>query len=521
MSIESFPSNAVYYFRTQYNEYQYISNLQTGSIVNLTGIVASFKDSRKSRGTDFTNSCIIFDKSCAIPGGGLLINFFRPLKKDLPLFNDDTGAILLRNLRINPYNINMQGISRIDTEWILFDKKGNMQSKSNNKISLLFEEETFIKDLCFWWKDKSGLAHGIISKKRPILIRDIIPNSFYEIIGEIVKTFPINSNGYTIYLTDYTSNSLLHSYEWGMSSKWNGPYGKMTIQCSLWDSTAMFARNKLYEGEIVQVSNLLGRLNRDGILEGVVHGDKQYPDKIFITKPSKDNFYVKELIARKSLYNKKFLNDKKILKEISKENQYKEKTTVLTSSANINLNIVCAHQHIPITQIGDILSSLNPKPLYVAQKFRIRARVIDFLPVNLEDFARPFCKSCQETYIKKCRCYSVYPLDEVFIWQFAFLFEGQDSACIPVIFFGDDAQMLLNNESIMPTNLRKDKKTLALLRQKLSLIYGDLEETLLSGQHYNHIQTPWFELCIMEYIVHESKTGKEQRRWRAFGIKLI
>ncbi|QSL64819.1 hypothetical protein MERGE_002122 [Pneumocystis wakefieldiae] len=456
MSVQPLPSNSIYYFHTKYNEYQYISNLQAGSIVNLTGIVASFKDSRKSRGTDFTNSCIIFDK---------------PLEKDLPLFNDNTGAILLRNLRINPYNINMQGISRIDTEWILFDKK----------------EETFIKDLCFWWKSKNALAYGIVSKKRPTLIHDIVPNSFYEIIGEIVKTSPINSNGYTICLTDYTSNSLLNSYEWGMGSKWSGPYRKMTIQCSLWDSTAMFARNKLYDGEIVHVSNLLTRLNRDGILEGVVHGDKQYPDKVFITIPSKNNSYVKELIARKSLYNKKMLNDKKVLKEISKENIYQEKTTVFTSPTNINLNIVCSHQHIPITPIGDILSSLNLKPLHVARKFRIRARVIDFLPVDLEDFARPFC---------------------------------QDSACIPVIFFGDDAQMLLNNESIMPTNLRKDKKTLGLLRQKLSLIYGGLEEALLSGQHYNHIQTPWFELCIMEYIVHESETGKEQRRWRAFGIKL-
>lgn len=236
-----------------------------------------------------------------------------------------------------------------------------------------------------------------------------------------------------------------------MGSKWSGPYRKMTIQCSLWDSTAMFARNKLYDGEIVHVSNLLTRLNRDGILEGVVHGDKQYPDKVFITIPSKNNSYVKELIARKSLYNKKMLNDKKVLKEISKENIYQEKTTVFTSPTNINLNIVCSHQHIPITPIGDILSSLNLKPLHVARKFRIRARVIDFLPVDLEDFARPFCKSCQETYIKKCKCCSTYPLDEVFIWQFAFLFEGQDSACIPVIFFGDDAQMLLNNESIMPT----------------------------------------------------------------------
>lgn len=79
----------------------------------------------------------------------------------------------------------MQGISRIDTEWILFDKKGNIQSKSSNKISLLFEEETFIKDLCFWWKSKNALAYGIVSKKRPTLIHDIVPNSFYEIIGEV------------------------------------------------------------------------------------------------------------------------------------------------------------------------------------------------------------------------------------------------------------------------------------------------------------------------------------------------
>lgn len=386
-----------YCLRTRYNEYQYISNLQASSIVNVIGIIASFKGARKSRGTDFTNSCIIFDKSCAIPGAGLLINFFRPLEESLPMFNDSTTAILLRNFRINPYNINMQGISRIDTEWVLFDKKGIIQSKSNNKVSLLSEEEIFVKNLCFWWKNKNGSAPDIVSKKRPTLIRDITPKSFYEIVGEIVKTFPINSNGYTIYLTDYTSNPLLHLYEWGKVSKWNGPYGKMTIQCSLWDSTATFARNKLYEGEIVQVSNFLGRLNRDGILEGVVHGDKQYPDKVFITKASKDNFYVKELMIRKSLYKKDFLIYKENMEKILKENEYDGKTAILTPPIDVNSNIICEYQHIPITPIGDILSSPNPKSLFVAQKFRIRARVIDFLPVNLEDFARPFCKSCQET----------------------------------------------------------------------------------------------------------------------------
>ncbi|CCJ29718.1 unnamed protein product [Pneumocystis jirovecii] len=493
-------SNDTYGFRTQYNEYQHISNLKAGSIVNIIGIIASFKDARKSRGTDFTNSCIIFDKSCTAPGSGLLINFFKPLENSLPLFNDNTAVILLRNLRVNPYNLNVQGVSRIDTEWILFNKKGNIQSKSNSNVSLLHEEELFVRDLCIWWKNKDGSAPDIISKKKLTLICDIVPNSFYEIIGEIIKTFPINSNGYTIYLTDYTSNSLLHHYQWGKVSKWNGPYGKMTLQCSLWDSTAAFARNKLHEGEIVQISNLLGRLNRDGILEGVVHGDKHYPDKVFITKISRDEIYVKELIIRKSLYKSNFLINKEIQEKNSK--------------------VTCAYQHIPITLIGDILSFLSPKPLFVPQKFRIRARVIDFLPVDLKDFARPFCKSCQETYIAKCCCYTSYPPDEAFIWQFAFLLEGQDCACIPVIFFGDDAQILLNDDSIMPTNLRKDKKTFNLLKQRLSIIYGNLEEAFSSEQH-NRIQTPWFELCIMEYIVRKTKTDKGQRRWRAFGIKLL
>ncbi|KAG5519992.1 hypothetical protein PMAC_001068 [Pneumocystis sp. 'macacae'] len=506
---QSPPSSETHCFCTQYNEYQHINNLKAGSIVNVVGIVASFKGARKSRGTDFTNSCIIFDRSCTAPGSGLLINFFKPLEKYLPLFDNNTAAILLRNLRINPYNTNIQGISRINTEWVLFSKEGSVQSKSSNDVSLLYEEELFIRDLCFWWKKKDGSAPDIISRKKPTLICDIVPNSFYEIIGEIIKTFPINSNGYTIYLTDYTSNSLLHDYRWGKVSKWNGPYGKMTIQCSLWDSTATFARNKLHEGEIIQVSNLLSRLNRDGILEGVVHGDKYYPDKVFVTKTS-DDVYTKELIIRKSLYKKYFLVDKKILEKNSKNHEYEKKNAILASPVNINLNTTCAYQHIPITPIGDILSFLSPKPLFIPQKFRIRARIIDFLPINLEDFARPFCKSCQETCSP----------DEAFIWQFAFLLEGQDCACIPVIFFGDDAQIFLNDDSIMPTNLRKDKKTFNLLKQKLSIIYGNLEETLSSGQ-YNRIQTPWFELCIMEYIVQKTKTDKGQRRWRAFGIKLL
>src|SRR5271169_5586655 len=59
---------------------------------------------------------------------------------------------------------------------------------------------------------------------------------------QVVKTYP--GHPHTLYVTDYTQNTSLHTYLWQPGNNdWKGPYGKYTLQITCWDDTAVQASN--------------------------------------------------------------------------------------------------------------------------------------------------------------------------------------------------------------------------------------------------------------------------------------
>ncbi|MDI1489476.1 MAG: hypothetical protein OHK93_008755 [Ramalina farinacea] len=196
------------------------------------------------------------------------------------------------------------------------------------------------------------------------------------------------------------------------------------------------------------------------------------------------------------------------------------------SKKDINPNVHCAHHTIPTRPLSDIKSfshhqNTTPKGTTYTLPFqniksRLSARIIDFYPPNLEDFsvrlpkgpnAEYACLSDNESpglgpstsspspsssedeanqpdssLTQSTRRSSSTTKKSKWEWRFSLtLIDSSHPPKTPlkpddmiqVFITGQDAEHLLKLDA---TDLRKDSETLAALREKLFLLWGDLEE---------------------------------------------
>lgn len=168
------------------------------------------------------------------------------------------------------------------------------------------------------------------------LIKDITPQTFADLVVQVIKTFPENGRC-ILYVTDYTTNkSLFHyalhdddevypregdtfSYISRPKRTWPGPFGQMTLQVTLWEPHATFAQQNVKEDDIVLLSNVhikFGRGNEQ--IEASIHTDRLNPDRIHVSViGGYDDPRIKELLRRKREYWKKLKeNDARLGKDV-------------------------------------------------------------------------------------------------------------------------------------------------------------------------------------------------------------
>ena len=132
------------------------------------------------------------------------------------------------------------------------------------------------------------------------LIKDVTVNKFYDITVEVVKKFPGEYNACELYVSDYTTNSLLFNYPspdeednemnytgdpFGFMApaarrEWPGPYGPMVLKVELHEPHASVARDKVKEGDFVFLQNVRIKMSNQNKLEANLWGDSRYPNKI-------------------------------------------------------------------------------------------------------------------------------------------------------------------------------------------------------------------------------------------------
>jgi hypothetical protein len=167
------------------------------------------------------------------------------------------------------------------------------------------------------------------------LLKDVKPDGFYNILGQVVRIFDGALGTVTVYLSDYSANSFFYPYAWDVGQEsdthgrdeygnnkakpmadkaWPGPYGKLTIQLTLFDAHAQFVREYVKADQWLLLKNVHMKFGKNGeSLEGFLRGDpNQYEGTVRVEvmeqKQEKDENDARwtDAVRRKYEYEKKF-----------------------------------------------------------------------------------------------------------------------------------------------------------------------------------------------------------------------
>lgn len=324
--------------------------------LNLMGVVTDYLPPTRSRGTDWMCTFTIADSTLGGGDDGLKVRFFKPAQTELPRIQSTGDVVVLRNVKVKQWSGMTIVLPSWGSSWIVFPSDTIPTKAPSNHVLLQhvkdmrapaasISESLYAVTLCND-QDRSRFAAHVesnaqstptspprqkpsssmapIQRQKFSWIENVVVDKFYDLVGQVVKLY--HNNGRTeLYITDYTSNNLLYAYEWGReseesrrdgdpygyaprtSNKWRGPYGKMTLTVTLWPPHSHFAHSDVKEDDFVSLRNVRIKYSADSKVEGVLHTDNRYPDRIEISvlKDHQDD-RVKDALRRKREYGKQF-----------------------------------------------------------------------------------------------------------------------------------------------------------------------------------------------------------------------
>jgi protection-of-telomeres protein 1 len=295
----------------------------TGSFI---GVLTHIREPFKSKGDDLILQFTIQDEFSGGSVGHNTISsigcrLFRRSKDELPKNGAIGDLVLIRNVRISNFGdrINLTCGSR-DGAVLFFDSRSIPRpelstSYGEGGLSRLRYSSTFSAQPPTWAEQLSIIhlkaeanpllpkvqnysamrASQPARKDRRTLIQDLTLHNYHDIVGEVVKMFSQSSMTMDLYITDYTTNQDLFLYEdpddpevedfgYSKARKWPGPFGQMTLQIRLWHPHSTWANENVREGDLVLLTDVHAKLSGVNKLEGALHQDQKYPDKVKISK---------------------------------------------------------------------------------------------------------------------------------------------------------------------------------------------------------------------------------------------
>ncbi|GAQ06172.1 hypothetical protein ALT_3493 [Aspergillus lentulus] len=455
--------------------------LSSSGLVSVIGVVVDVFDSAFQSSRSW---CITFTLKDADFGNGhvwdgLKIKYFKDNRSQLPPVRV-RDVILLRNITVTKFNGRPLGVAPDETTipWAIFRPEPSFvdispicgpvpfepsYSEKSYALSLIDKSSNF-KSFRITSNEKTApptqrSVNSRVSAPRPkanqrfSLIKDVEERTFVDLTGEVVKIFTNDSEKVALYLTDYTTNEGLHNYTIDANNaregdqyaylsrskrQWQGPAGRMTLQITLWEPHASFAREHLKEGSFVRLRNVhIKRSRIEGApLEGAMHCDRQNPDEMNIRLiDAKNDERGRELLRRRKEYwesdprkrkaeemeetssrrSKSQKSQSKTAKAKKEEGQTslslpkkyeinKTSKLILVQTAATKPNqcletVQASNPSIRCTSLADILDgefheNISPNQIEYRIPFqnvcyRATFRVVDFFPPKLEDFAVP------------------------------------------------------------------------------------------------------------------------------------
>ncbi|OTA04786.1 hypothetical protein A9Z42_0053800 [Trichoderma parareesei] len=345
---------------------------------------------------------------------------------------------------------------------------------------------------------------------------------------------------------DSYMSSMLHGAGAGAGGEWKGPFGKRSMQVTCYDPhTSVIREQRLSAGSWVLLRNLQIKFGRNAAnLEGFLREDRgSSSQKINIQKMNARDTdapdpRLKEAIRRKRDYERekqdrlKDLSDAAIAgqkrksqlaetepassdkSKRSKQSRRRSKKTtgqdepsvvpaMASAPPTILSHVKCENEYKAISTIDSILepvyleTDINGQQVklqlpFVNMNYRAHVRVVNFMPPDLEDFARPRRTTEYDMLsdneepdqdVSDSGGESTADGTTTRVWEWRFFLELEDASpsmgnqgkrkTIWVAVNNFSAQFLVNLDA---SDLRKNQHELETLRHRLSLLWGELEE---------------------------------------------
>ncbi|PGH03686.1 hypothetical protein GX51_03950 [Blastomyces parvus] len=554
-------------------------------MVNVIAVVVDALPPKLSGGSSYVSTFTLKDHDLNIESwNGLKIRYFNNDQSYLPT-PQNGDVVLLRQIKVRSYQGAMVGLcsQRDCSPWIIFSKGSNYKTPQitmrPGTRDLTTAEKSYALSLI-------GADCSVATSRQPVqvkpaassvplrqvvskpltksstprgrpkftLIRDASCGTFVDLVVQIVKTYAEDYQRFLLYVTDYTQNKQLFNYssqeggsrdgdQYGYTSRpkrdWPGPYGQMTLQVTLWEPHAYYAKQNIKENDFVLLQNVNIKMGRmSGVMEGSLHTDRHYPEKIQVI-PINDNDSdeeLKKLVKRKLEYWKRIRTDnsglhdndtnkrkmadndeqprnlskkaKKRLAEQKKKQEAKRKreedqqeiaTSFQAKRDQLNDYIRANNPPVPCRSISDILSNechnnVSPDGIkyrlpFQNLRYKASVRIVDFFPPKLEDFAVQY--DVERAMLSDTEG-SISSTDDDdnetrgrkrWEWRFCLLVEDAGPGThynrsgprerMKLYVGNNDAVFLLRLDAV---NLRKNPAVLFDLREKLFILWGDLEE---------------------------------------------
>ncbi|KAL8809727.1 MAG: hypothetical protein Q9200_003166 [Gallowayella weberi] len=598
--------------------------------VNLMGVVTDFLPPARSRGVDWTCNFRLADETAY--DDGVKVQFFRPMEAELPQVQGLGDVVILQKIKISSWKGMTTCLSSRSTSWTVIPattipetlprRQINLKCVKNTGSSVPTQQQMrYAIELCnsrertapsstnpaqtpVTSSSMTATPSSAGRRDKFALIKDLQIDKFYDLIGQVVKIYPGNG-AVELYVTDYTTNGCLFNYAWGHGDdeqserpKWRGPLGKQTLTVSLFPPHSYYAQDNVREDQYVFLRNVRIKYSKDLKMEGCLHTDKYYADRVDVSVLQDHNDdRLKDLLRRKLEYTKKWSQQKNGYTEITEgqkrklkeepklsKNQAKRRrkqqreeeaskrkqqatpssdegkkkegvtddtdlfqvrvtpnvkrdtyhrTSYSTPSTSppfeessqkpttaLNKNVRASYPEYPICPVSTILlppafatpNGLTYKLPFQNVKSRACVRVVDFSPHDLADFSVKKSKGSEYDVLSDYEGSSssdeeeagtILPPDtdeednevngsdletrnnvdaategtQEWEWRFVLIIQDASSRSekeeMAVYVAGADAEFLLKLDAC---DLRRRPKRLAALREKLFLLWGDLEE---------------------------------------------
>lgn len=349
-----------------------------------------------------------------------------------------------------------------------------------------------------------------------------------------------------------------HTNDHSNNNAWPGPYGWLVLRVHTKGPHATFANALVKVGDFVLLRNVKCRMAPENKLEGWMWPDGEDSQKVQI-RPQRDQTLpeIAALLQRKQRYwasrpqqpkpiqpdaaaanaagrnlaGNNQSTDGPTAPKLSKKARKRQNRaelviaeaakatpTTIQPANPCNKHVRSSNQHVPLTRIRDILDPENKRHTneapggknyvipFINAKYRARVRVVDFEPKDLVDFAVPVDNN-DDSGDMEWAFHS-----QRFEWYFSLTLEDasdttpgvRERMVVHVQHAG--AQFLFGKDMEDPVDLRLNASVLGKLREKLCILWGNLEEKEGRGE----VKNLPFECCMFEYGIEMNEDDPDK-----------